>query len=76
MIARRLTLAVARAITAWWQDRPTQRRLDKLKARRIELKGRIEVARAARNTALLHSLYPQFQSATAEQLRLERRRIA
>ncbi len=72
MIARRLI----HAITSWWQDRPTQRRLDKLKARRIELKGRIEVAKATRNTTLLHSLYPQFKSATAEQLRLEQRRLA
>ena len=68
--------SIVRRVTSWWQLRPTQRRLDRLKARRIELKSRIEVARAERNTSLLHSLYPQFKSATAEQLRLERRRTA
>lgn len=72
MIARR----IIHAVSAWWASRPTQRRIDRLRARRSELKGRIEAARQARNTNALHVLYAQFRKATVELLKLEMRRVA
>jgi len=74
MIARLRQAAVA--IAAWWASRPTQRRIDRLRARRSELKGRIEAARQARDTNALHVLYAQFRKATVELLKLEMRRVA
>lgn len=72
MIARR----IIHAVLDWWSSRPTQRRIARVRARHIELKARIEVARSQRNTVLLHSLYPQLRNATIELLRLEQRRTA
>jgi hypothetical protein len=72
MIGRR----IIHAVTAWWLSRPTQRRIDRLKARRAELKGRIEAARQAHNTNALHVLYAQLKTVTTELLRLEQRRVA
>lgn len=72
MIARR----IIQAVVSWWESRPTQRRIDRLKARRRELLARIEVARQAHNTNALHVLYGQLKQATTELLRLEKRRIA
>lgn len=72
MIARR----VINSVIAWWMARPTQRRIDRLKARRIELKARIEDARQRHNTNALHVLYGQLKHETTELLRLEQRRTA
>lgn len=69
-----LRIAAIRVIVSWWQDRPTQRRLDRLKARRVELKARIEIE--SRQHRRVSHLYAQLQTATSELLRLERRRIA
>ena len=65
---------IVRRITSWWLARPTQRRLDRLKARRVELKARIEIE--SRQHRRVSHLYAQLQTATSELLRLERRRIA
>lgn len=63
----------ARAIAEWVATRPTSRRIDRLRAKRIELNARIEAARQAHNTNALHVLYAQLAQATTELIRLERR---
>jgi hypothetical protein len=69
MIARR----IIHAVTAWWLSRPTQRRIDRLKARRAELIGRIQVE--SRNHRRVSHHYAKLQQATTELLRLEQRRL-
>lgn len=61
------------AIVAWWQSRPTQRRIDRLRARRIELKERI--MDEARHHRRVSHLQAQLRNATNELLRLEQRRV-
>lgn len=68
--------SIIRAIIEWIATRPTQKRIGQLRARRSEIKGRIEAARQAHDTNALHVLYGQLKSATTELLRLEKRRIA
>lgn len=70
MIARR----IIHAITSWWQSRPTQRRIDRLKARRVELIGRITVE--SRNHRRVAHHYAQLRTATTELIKLEQRRVA
>lgn len=61
-------------VVAWWATRPTQRRIDRLKARRFELRARIVVE--SRNHRRVSHLYAQLKNVTTELLRLERRRTA
>lgn len=70
MIARR----IIHAVTAWWMARPTQRRIDRLRARRIELIGRIQVE--SRHHRRVSHHYAQLKQATTELLQLERKTTA
>lgn len=65
---------IVRRVTAWLIARPTDRRIGRIKARRAELKARIEIE--SRQHRRVSHLYAQLQTATSELLRLERRRIA
>lgn len=65
---------IVRRVTAWLIARPTDRRIGRIKARRAELKARIEFE--SRNHRRVSHLTEQLQAETSELLRLERRRIA
>jgi hypothetical protein len=66
--------SIIRAIIEWIASRPTQRRIEKLRARRVELIGRIGVE--SRNHRRVSHHYAQLKQATTELLRLERRTAA